>query len=152
MFSSAFTQKVALYKIPDGLGGALLVRSGDIIVTMKPQKYILEKDHDYIINLYPDERESSTFIYEDDGYTYDYQDGGFATTRITSSGIRNGELTLGVKMREGAFLGRPENGHDIINNSIPKIVGTPEIKDIDVIIHGRTPASILGLLLINLLQ
>ena len=130
------------YAVPEGLGGALFVRSGDIVVTMKPQKYILEKDHDYIVNLYPDERESATFIYEDDGYSYDYQDGGFAITRITSSGIQNGSLTLGINMREGEFSGRPENGHDIINNSIPKIVGTPEIKDIDVKIHGRMPKAI----------
>jgi alpha-glucosidase (family GH31 glycosyl hydrolase) len=130
------------YKIPEGLGGALFVKSGDIVITMKPQKYILEKDHDYLINLYPDERASSAFIYEDDGFTYDYQNGGYTLTTVTSSGINNGSLTLTVKRREGGFEGRPDNGHDIINNSIPKIVGAPELRDMSAIIHGRIPSSV----------
>jgi hypothetical protein len=130
------------YKVPEGKGGALFVKSGAVVVTMKPQKYILEKEHDYIINLYPDSCESSALIYEDDGYTYDYQDGGYAKTLIRSSGITNGALTLTLNKREGGFSGRPDNGHDIINNSIPRIAGTPEIKDMTVVIHGKLPEKI----------
>ena len=47
---------------------------------MKPQKYVLEKQHDYIINLYPG-GDSAFCLYEDDGFTYDYQDGKYAQTR-----------------------------------------------------------------------
>lgn len=124
------------YEVPEGLGGALFVRSGDIVVTMKQQKYILEKEHEYIINLYPDTVSSETAIYEDDGYTYDYQDGGYAKTAITSSGIIDGRLVLTVGKREGGWQGRPDNGHDIIANSIPKIDAAHPVKDMTVVVHS----------------
>lgn len=123
------------YVIPEGKGGALFVRSGDIIVTMKPQRYILERAHEYCIDLFPDTRPSSYALYEDDGFTEDYKKGGFAETRIESSGIENGKLTLTVYSREGGFAGRPDNGHDILENSIPKVAPMGEQGDMDVFIH-----------------
>ena len=131
------------YNVPECKGGALLVKKGAVVVTMKPQKYILEKEHDYVINLYPGDSGSSASIYEDDGYTYDYENGGYALTRIISSGIKDGSLILSVKMREGGFAGRPDNGHSITNNSIPKISPTPTIKDMTVFIHGEAPKAVM---------
>ena len=47
-------------------------KEGSILVTMKPQKYILEKQHDYIIDVYPSQNKEATFtLFEDDGFTYD---------------------------------------------------------------------------------
>ncbi len=128
---------------PQGItAGALFVKSGAVIVTMKPQKYILEKAHEYIVNVYPSEKAGQSAIYEDDGFTFDYENGGFALTRIVSSGIQNGTLTLTVAAREGSFEGRPDNGHDISKNSIPKIEGLPPLSDLKVALHGCHPKSV----------
>ncbi len=128
---------------PKGLAsGALFVKNGAVLVTMKPQKYILEKDHEYIVNLYPAKEAGKSAIYEDDGFTFDYENGGFALTKITSSGIQNGSLTLTVGKREGDFAGRPENGHNLRQNSIPEIKGIRPLSDLKVVIRGKTPKSI----------
>lgn len=128
---------------PKGLtSGALFVKSGAVIVTMKPQKYILEKDHEYIVNLYPSAAAGKSAIYEDDGFTFDYENGGYAITEITSSGIQDGRLTLTVGAREGDFEGRPDNGHDLHNNSIPKIDGLRPLSDLKVVLHGRQPKAV----------
>ena len=128
---------------PQGItAGALFVKSGAVVVTMKPQKYILEKDHDYIVNLYPSEKAGKSAIYEDDGFTFDYENGGYAITEITSSGIKDGRLTLTVGARQGDFSGRPDNGHDLRANSIPKIDGMHPLSDLKVVLHGCHPKSV----------
>jgi hypothetical protein len=128
---------------PKGLtSGALFVKNGAVIVTMKPQKYILEKDHEYIVNLYPSEVPGKSAIYEDDGFTFDYENGGYALTEIKSSGIQNGRLTLTVGKREGDFAGRPDNGHNLHKNSIPKIEGLRPLGDLKVVIHGKHATSV----------
>ncbi len=129
--------------VPKGLtSGALFVKRGAVIVTMKPQKYILEKDHEYIVNLYPGKEAGKSAIYEDDGFTFDYENGGYALTEITSSGEKDGALTLTVGKREGEFSGRPDNGHDLHKNSIPKIDGIRPLSDLKVVIKGRYAKSI----------
>jgi alpha-glucosidase (family GH31 glycosyl hydrolase) len=129
---------------PKGLtSGALFVKNGAVIVTMKPQKYILEKDHEYIVNLYPSEVPGESAIYEDDGFTFDYENGGYALTEIKSSGIQNGRLTLTVGKREGDFAGRPDNGHNLHKNSIPKIEGIRPLSDLKVVIHGKHATSVM---------
>ena len=130
------------YMPPERIGGALFVKSGAIIVTMTPQRYLTEREHEYVINLYPSSEQGSTAIYEDDGYTYDYQMGGYALTEIISSGIKNSELTLTIGERQGSFDGRTDNRHDIANNSIPKICSVGALRDIKVVVHGKIPASI----------
>ena len=128
------------YEVADGYAGALLVKKGSIVVTMQPQKYILEKEHDYVIKVYAGGNGEFS-LYEDDQFTYDYEKGGFATTRFTwtEKGDRG---TLGVYRRQGSFDGRPNNGHDRINNSIPKIDGIKAVRDMTVRIYGKTPRSV----------
>ena len=133
------------YTTPEGIGGALFVRSGDIIVTMKPQRYILERAHQYRIDLFPDTRASSYELYEDDGFTEDYKKGGYAKTRIESSGVKDGRVTLTVYPRTGDFAGRPDNGHDIMKNSIPKIPPMLPQGDMDVVIHTKKAVSAVSL-------
>ena len=129
--------------VPKGLtSGALFVKNGAVVVTMKPQKYILEKDHEYIVNLYPSEASGESAIYEDDGFTFDYENGGYALTEIKSSGIQNSRLTLTVEKRKGEFSGRPDNGHDLHKNSIPKIDGIRPLSDLKVVIHGKHATSV----------
>ena len=46
-------------------------------------------------------------------------------------------------MREGSFDGRPDNGHDILNNSIPKIDGMKPVRDIEIEIHDSRVKSVM---------
>lgn len=126
------------YEIADGYAGALLVKKGSIIATMKPQQYILEKAHDYVMRVYTG-GDAEFELYEDDAFTYDYEKGGYATTRFVWT-EKEGELT--VYRREGSFDGREDNGHDLLNNSIPKIPRMQPVGDIQVRVYGKTPKAI----------
>ena len=126
------------YELADGYAGALLVKKGSIIATMKPQKYILEKLHDYVMQVYTG-GDASFDLYEDDAYTYDYQKGGYATTRFE---WKEQASTLTVYKREGGFDGREDNGHDFLNNAIPKIFRMQPVKDMQARIYGKCPKAI----------
>ena len=126
------------YELADGYAGALLVKKGSIIATMKPQKYILEKLHDYVMQVYTG-GDASFDLYEDDAYTYDYQKGGYATTRFE---WKEQASTLTVYKREGGFDGREDNGHDFLNNAIPKISRMQPVKDMQARIYGKCPKAI----------
>ncbi len=128
------------YEVADGYAGALLVKKGSVFATMKPQQYILEKEHDFVIRVYTGGDGVFT-LYEDDGFTYDYEKGGYATTRFTWTEQDAGG-TLGVYRRQGGFDGRPNNGHDRINNSIPKIDDIKPVRDMTVRLYGKTPMAI----------
>ena len=129
------------YTVPEGRGGALFVRKGSVLVTMQPQKYILEKQHDYIIQVFPGDDAEFT-LFEDDGFTFDYEKGIGAKTRITMNSHSTG-FDLTIFPREGSYAGRPDNGHDVMENSIPNILGMQPEKDMTVEIHGAAPAKIL---------
>ena len=134
-----FTDKVYSgsfeYEIPDGKAGALFVKKGSIIPTMTPQQYIMEKEHDYRLEVYPGAN-ASFDLYEDDNYTYDYLDGKFAVTKIEL--FDNGDkFILKINKRQGDFEGRPNNGHDPLTTSIPKINGILPIRDLKIKIHSK---------------
>jgi alpha-glucosidase (family GH31 glycosyl hydrolase) len=118
------------YEPPKEWSGALFVKAGAIIPKMKPQRYILEKPHDYEIEVFLGNDAEAT-LYEDDGFTFDYEIGKFAETPLSLKKA-DGGYTLTVGKREGSFEGRPRNGHNIFVNSIPKIDGIPEIKDMKI--------------------
>ncbi len=126
------------YEIPQGYAGALLVKKGSIIATMQPQQYILEKEHDYIVRVYPG-ADAQFALYEDDAFTYDYEKGSFAETRFA---WEEKAQTLAIYRREGNFNGRPDNGHDLLNNSIPKIEGMRPVKDMVIRLYGQSPKAI----------
>ena len=128
------------YEIPDGKGGALFMRAGSIICTMKPQLYINECEHNYILRVFPG-RNASFTLYEDDGYSLGYENGEYATTLFEMNGDDTG-FTLTVNMREGSFNGRPDNGHNILTNSIPKIEGIKPVRDMKIVIHDSRISSI----------
>jgi len=143
-FTGAVYEGDVAYTVPEGKGGALFVKEGSILVTMKPQKYILEKQHDYIINVYPSKTEDASFtLFEDDGFTYDYEKGiGCFTTFETKNSTEEG-FTLIIHPREGTFPGRPDNGYSITANSIPQISPASPEKDMTVEIHGTRPSCVL---------
>ena len=129
------------YEIPKGKGGALFVKSGSVVVTMKPQKYVLEKQHDYIIKVYPG-CDASFALFEDDGFTYDYEKGIYAETVIETKNSTENGFDLVINPRTGSFDGRPDNGHNIWKNSIPEIKPMQPEKDMTVEIFGKKPASV----------
>jgi len=129
------------YNIPEGRGGALFVKEGSVIVTMKPQKYVLEKQHDYVVKVYPG-KDSSFALFEDDGFTYDYENGIYAETIIETRNSTENGFELVINPRKGTFQGRPDNGHDMKRNSVPEIKGIQPEKNMTVEIHGRKPQSI----------
>ncbi|MBQ3553148.1 MAG: glycoside hydrolase family 31 protein [Clostridia bacterium] len=129
------------YEIPEGMGGALFVRKGSVLFTMQPQKYLLEKEHDYILRVYPGADCEGRMI-EDDGWSYDYEEGKVAETRVAIENSAADGFTLVLDKRVGGFDGKPDNGHDHRGNSIPKISGMQPIRDITVKIAGKEPKSI----------
>ena len=129
------------YNIPEGRSGALFVKEGSVFVTMKPQKYVLEKEHDYIINVYPGADDSFS-LYEDDGFTYDYREAGYCTTDIRIENSTESGFDLTVCKRKGTFNGRPDNGHDIVNNSIPEIKPCGNVRDMQIKIFGKKPSFV----------
>ena len=129
------------YEIPEGRGGALLAKEGSVIVTMKPQKYVLEKAHDYVVKVFPGAA-SEFELYEDDGFTRDYEKGLYTTTKFIASGENAKGFEFTVCAREGSFPGRPDNGHDLVNNSIPEIKSMLPVRDMMVEILGRDVADI----------
>ncbi len=132
------------YQIPEGRGGALFVKEGSVLVTMVPQKYVLEKQPDYIVGVWPSKTDDSSFtLFEDDGFTYDYEKGLGCFTMIRTENTSAAGYDLVIEPRRGSFPGRPDNGHDITENSIPKISPAPAEKDMTVELHGAKPARIL---------
>ena len=129
------------YERPEGRGGALLAKAGSVVVTMAPQQYILEKEHDYILRVYPGGDGEAT-LYEDDNHTYGYLDGEYATTRITLADGGDVGYTLTLGMRQGSFPGRPDNGHDHMRNSIPRIDPMAPVRDMKVYLAGRLPSAV----------
>lgn len=130
-----------IYERPEGRGGALLAKAGSVVVTMAPQQYILEKEHDYILRVYPG-GDGEAILYEDDNHTYGYLDGEYATTKITLADGGDVGYTLTVGMRRGSFRGRPDNGHDHIKNSIPRIDPIAPVRDMKVYLAGRLPTAV----------
>lgn len=130
-----------LYEKPEGLGGAILVKEGSIFVTMAPQNYILEKEHDYIINVYPGS-DTQFSLYEDDGFTSDYRLGKYAETLIGMTDSSDSGFTLTVYKRSGSFPGRPDNGHNHNENSIPNIKPIQDVNDMTVKINGKKPKAV----------
>lgn len=126
------------YETANGYAGALFVKKGSILATMQPQQYILEKEHDYIVRVYSGA--DATFeLYEDDAFTYDYEKGGYAETRFE---WKEESGTLAVYRRKGSFEGRPNNGYDILNSSVPKIDGIRPVRDMQIRIYGKSPKTI----------
>jgi alpha-glucosidase (family GH31 glycosyl hydrolase) len=95
-------------EVPEGRGGPLFIRGGAIIPTEKPKQY--EDDintANLILNLYPSGKSEYT-LYEDDGITFNYENGERAYTKFTMVDDGKGfALTIGERV--GAFNGMTES-------------------------------------------
>lgn len=94
---------------PDNKGGALYVGAGGIIPMGQVMQYRGEKPMEEItLYAFPDQKESSFDLYEDDGISFDYEKGQFATTHITTKKTVNISM-LEIGKTAGSFEGMVKN-------------------------------------------
>lgn len=78
------------YQVPEGKGGALMMKEGSVIVTQPSKDYLDAEDSGiYTINVFAGGSCEFDLI-EDDGESFDYRNGGYGVTQITLSDIENG--------------------------------------------------------------
>ncbi|MCX6625607.1 MAG: DUF5110 domain-containing protein, partial [Acidobacteria bacterium] len=92
---------------PSVAGGPLWVRGGAIIPMGQVTAYDGQEPLEVLrLDVYPSGTSNYT-AYEDDGRTYDYEKGAFATTRFRSV-EKPGGLTFSIGARRGKYAGMPE--------------------------------------------
>ena len=130
------------YKIPEGRGGALMVKAGSVFCTQDYQKYIEKAiPENYHINVYPG-GDGEFILYEDDGYTYDYMEGKMATTKIAMKKTGDESFDLTVYKREGSFDGRQKTAESL--PSEPNIPAMGDVTSFDVTVFGEAKSVTLG--------
>ncbi len=126
------------YKIPEGRGGALMVKEGSIFATVDYTRYIEEKEPDkYIVNVYPG-ADAEFKLYEDDGYTYDYEKGAVATTRMAIENSCDCCFDVVIDAREGSYDGRVKGEDAILSD--PDIPAMGDVTALTVKIFGEVKA------------
>ena len=130
------------YKIPEGKGGALFVRAGGIIPRGEVAECVerIPSDH-YFLDVYPGENSSVTLV-EDDGYTFDYENGGTADTVISVTDTTDNGFTLTVGERKGTFAGRAKREGERYKESDPAIKGAGDPASFTVRIKHTTASSV----------
>ena len=93
---------------PDYAGGGLFVKAGAIIPVGRANRFTGENPDEVIdLEVYPSGKSSYT-LYEDDGISYDYEKGGFATSTFTCS-HQSGIISLKAGVTEGTYKTMPSN-------------------------------------------
>jgi alpha-glucosidase (family GH31 glycosyl hydrolase) len=92
---------------PSYAGGPLLVKAGAIIPLGPVTAYVDQEPLEVIqLDIYP-AGQSQYSVYEDDGRTYDYQKGAFATTEVKVNEPRDG-INVIVGPRRGSYHDMPK--------------------------------------------
>ena len=95
---------------PENKGGYLFIKKGAIIPYWEDVLYVGQKKIDAMtVKIYPDNKGEYT-IYEDDGITFEFEEGVYAKTKISYSDD-NGKLTVTVHEKEGSFELPSRNYH-----------------------------------------
>lgn len=90
--------------VPENRGGLLFIRGGAIIPYQKPMQYIGEFPVDTIIvKVFPDKKSSYTLL-EDDGRSFDYENGKIAQTRFECVD-KEKDTELIIFPRQGSYSG-----------------------------------------------
>lgn len=91
--------------VAEPAGGPLLVKAGAIIPLKPVSSYLEQEPADLVVlDIYPGDDKTMSTLYDDDGRTYAYEDGGYATTTFTCQ--RAGELVhIGLGQRQGDNAG-----------------------------------------------
>jgi len=91
-------------KVPNNRGGLLFIKAGAIIPYQKQMQYIGEFPVDtLILKVYP-ERQSNYTLWEDDGKTFDYENGDIAKTRFECNDTDK-EIELIISPTQGKYSG-----------------------------------------------
>lgn len=94
---------------PVDRGGALYVRSGAIIPFGPLMQYRGEKPMDEItLYIFPDKKETILNFYEDDGLSFEYEQGKYSTTRIAAKSTMDGSM-IQIDAPKGNFEGMVNN-------------------------------------------
>lgn len=82
----------------------LYVRCGSIVTLAPDMQYTSEKPWNPLtLDVYPgNDKKAVSSIYEDDGLSNDYKDGGYRRTRVEAS-LQEGKLTIQISPAEGDF-------------------------------------------------
>lgn len=93
---------------PKYMGGMIWVKAGAIIPMGQVKNYEGEKkDEIVVLDAFPDGT-SSYQLYEDDGLSYHYEKGEYATTRISSrENAEEGRVRIEISQRQGQYEGMP---------------------------------------------
>ena len=75
----------------------MFIKEGAIIPTQDVQDYVGQETVDHVtVDIFPSGRETSFRYYDDDGETYDYEDGVYFTQEISAQGTGNTEVKIGA--------------------------------------------------------
>ena len=109
----------------------LFIRSGAIIPTEEPKQYEDNMNTaNIILNLYPAGKSEYT-LYEDDGVTFDYEQGERAATRFEM--VDNDDrCTITIGDRIGSFKGMTEHRTYSANVRLSKAPATVKVDGADV--------------------
>ena len=95
------------YIPPDNRGGALFVKAGSIIPIGPDIQYVGQKCPNALtLEIFPGADGKFT-LYEDDGVSYDYEEGAFAQTEFLIEETRN-SLRIVICPRKGSYAGMPD--------------------------------------------
>ncbi|MBR5703047.1 MAG: DUF5110 domain-containing protein [Bacteroidales bacterium] len=99
--------EVVTRELPYNRAGQFFVRNGAIVPTMPDVEFIGSKPQtDFIIKVYP-HGESSFTMYEDDGESYEYENGAISSTLFECS--QNGKnVSIVVNPVQGSYKGMPD--------------------------------------------
>ncbi len=93
---------------PEDRGGYLFVKKGAIIPYWEDVDHVGQKPIDAMtIEIYPD-REGSYALYEDDGESFEYENGAFSITNIHYS-LSDDRLKVWIDLPCGSYEGMPKN-------------------------------------------
>lgn len=91
---------------PADRGGSLYIRSGGIIPFGPVMQYRGEKPMNEItLYIFPNNKESTLNFYEDDGLSFEYLEGKYTTTKISTKKDKN-EIAISIGATEGFFKGK----------------------------------------------
>ena len=94
---------------PEDKGGYLLIRRGAILPFWPEVQYVGERVIDELtVRFYPSGKEDRYELYEDDGESYEYEEGKFALTGFACRPVPDG-LEITVTKPEGRYTGMPES-------------------------------------------
>jgi alpha-glucosidase (family GH31 glycosyl hydrolase) len=103
---------------PETVGGPLFVKGGAIVPMGPVMSYSDQEPLEVVtLDVYP-HGESRYRMYEDDGVTYDYQSGAYASTEFHASQSA-GSVTIGIGPRKGAYKGMPQHRAYLLSVHLP---------------------------------